>query len=68
MIMQYVYIVEDGIFLDPLTCDMEESKTLKVGELIDILKQYPEDAPVFHSYHGALREIRDFYIGIDSNE
>ena len=68
MIMQYVYITDDGMFLDHPAYDMEESKTMTVGELIEVLKQYPKDAPVFHIYHGGFREIKDFCIGIDSNE
>lgn len=66
--MQYVYITDDGAFLDHPAYDMEGSETLTVGELIEVLKQYPKDAPVFHIYLGGFREIKDFCIGIDSNE
>lgn len=64
--MKYVYINDDGMYVDDFPDDIESGnfKTLTVGDLIDELRGYPKDAPVFLlEYHGALREIRDWCIG-----
>ena len=65
--MGYVYINDDGMLVDDFPNDITSGnfKTLTVGELIDELRTYPEDAPVFLEYHRTLREIRDWCIGSD---
>ena len=63
--MEYVYINDDGMLIDDFPDDIESGnfKTLTVGELIDELRNYPKDAPVFLEYRSTLREIRDWCIG-----
>ena len=65
--MGYVYINDDGMLVDDFPNDITSGnfKTLTVGELIDELREYPEDAPVFLECHRTLREIRDWCIGSD---
>lgn len=63
--MEYVYINDDGMLVDDFPDDITSGnfKTLTVGELINELRNYPKDAPVFIEYHRSLREIRDWCIG-----
>lgn len=63
--MEYVYINDDGALVYDFPDDITSgnSKTLTVGELIDELRNYPKDVPVFLEYHRSLREIRDWCIG-----
>jgi hypothetical protein len=65
--VEYVYINDDGMLVDDFPDDITSgnSKTLTVGELIDELRNYQRDAPVFLEYHRTLREIRDWCIGSD---
>ena len=65
MIMEYVYINDDGMLVDDFPDDITSGnfKTLTVGDLIDELREYPKDAPVFFAYHNTLRGIRDWCVG-----